>query len=266
MNRASNGCGSRSFSWWVVLILSRSARITSMLPANSHNIWRHAPHGDVGCDGVGDDDDARERPVAFGHRLENRDALGAHRQAVGGVLDVAAGDDSAVGRFQRGADLELRERRQRAIARDPRSLDDVRMRSAGVGAAEGRQAERLARSARTDAAVGSTRLSPPLNAAVCLRRWAIVRRSDTLRRSCQGPAAASPTSTAHATSTSGVDRRCFARSRLQRRRCRYHPQPSLRRRRCARSGCRNTGAGASRPAAADSCRSLSSEPAPGAAR
>ena len=129
MNRASNGCGSRSFSRWVVLILSRSARITSMSPANSHNIWRHAPHGDVGCDVSATTTMRVNERYPSDTRLENRDALGAHRQAVGGVLDVAAGDDSAIGRFQRGADLELRERRQRAIARDSRSLDDVRMRS-----------------------------------------------------------------------------------------------------------------------------------------
>src|SRR5262249_44361894 len=43
-------------------------------------------------------------------RLEHRDALGADRQAVGGVFDVAAGDHLAVGRLQGGADQEVRER------------------------------------------------------------------------------------------------------------------------------------------------------------
>ena len=43
--------------------------------------------------GIGDDGDAGEDRVTFGERLDQRDALGAERQAVGRVLDVAAGDD-----------------------------------------------------------------------------------------------------------------------------------------------------------------------------
>ena len=54
---------------------------------------------------------ATEPAVALGERLEHRDPLGTDRQPVGGVLDVAAGDDGAVGGFERGADLEVRERR-----------------------------------------------------------------------------------------------------------------------------------------------------------
>ena len=61
---------------------------------------------------------------------------------------------STISRFQRRADLELRKRCHRAIARDPRGHDDVRMRGAGVGGTEGAEAERLARTARTDAAIG----------------------------------------------------------------------------------------------------------------
>ncbi len=56
--------------------------------------------------GVGDDRDPRERGLSFRQRLHQRDALGADGQAVGRVLDVAAGDEAPVGRFERRADLE----------------------------------------------------------------------------------------------------------------------------------------------------------------
>ena len=56
--------------------------------------------------GWGDDNHAPERAVSFGKRLEHRDALGADGQAIRGVLDVAAGDDRPVGRFERSADFE----------------------------------------------------------------------------------------------------------------------------------------------------------------
>jgi hypothetical protein len=46
--------------------------------------------------------------VALGQRLEHGHALGAHRQAVGRILDVTAGDDRAVGGLKRSADLEVR--------------------------------------------------------------------------------------------------------------------------------------------------------------
>ena len=46
--------------------------------------------------------------MAFGERLEHRHALGADGQPVGGVLDVAAGDDRRRRRLERGADLEPR--------------------------------------------------------------------------------------------------------------------------------------------------------------
>ena len=54
--------------------------------------------------------------MPFRERLEHGDALGADGQAVGGVLDVAAGDDRAVGGFERGADLESGVRRDGAFA------------------------------------------------------------------------------------------------------------------------------------------------------
>lgn len=55
---------------------------------------------------VGDDRDARELPGAFGNRLAQRHALSAHRQAVAGIFNVAAGEDSPVTAFDRRADLE----------------------------------------------------------------------------------------------------------------------------------------------------------------
>src|SRR5260370_757926 len=55
---------------------------------------------------VRDDRDAREFPFAFGNRFDESDALGTDRQAVGRILDVAAGEDRAARRFQRGADLK----------------------------------------------------------------------------------------------------------------------------------------------------------------
>ena len=61
-----------------------------------------------GVAGVRDDGDSGERAVALGQRLEHGHALGAHRQAVGRVFDVTAGDDRAVGGLQRRADLEVR--------------------------------------------------------------------------------------------------------------------------------------------------------------
>ena len=45
-------------------------------------------------------------PLALGHCRENRGALGAVRHSVRGVFHVAAGEDAAVIRQQRRADLE----------------------------------------------------------------------------------------------------------------------------------------------------------------
>ncbi len=87
-----------------------------MSPANSQRIWRQGPHGGVGELRVSDDDDATELAVAFGQRLEDGHTLGADGQAVGGVLDVAAGDDLAVGGFESRADLEPRVVGERALA------------------------------------------------------------------------------------------------------------------------------------------------------
>jgi len=67
--------------------------------------------------GVGDDRDACELAFAFGDCLEHGHALGADCKAISRVLDVAAGDDAAGRRLQRGADLEIRKRGVRMQAR-----------------------------------------------------------------------------------------------------------------------------------------------------
>jgi len=77
-----------------------AAELPQDLPARAAR-WRR-------CDRVGDDGHPPEFAVPFGKRLEHRDAFSADREAVSRVLDVAASDDDAVGRFERRADLELR--------------------------------------------------------------------------------------------------------------------------------------------------------------
>ena len=105
-SRASNGSGSRSDNRSVAVVCSRLARITSMSPQYSHRSWPAGATGRRRVLGVGDDDDAREDVVAVGEGFDERDAFGAEGQAVGGVLDVAARDDVAVGRLERRAYLE----------------------------------------------------------------------------------------------------------------------------------------------------------------
>ena len=77
-----------------------AAKLPQDLPARAAR-WRRR-------DRVGDDGHTPECAVPFGKRLEHRDAFSADREAVSRVLDVAASDDDAVGRFERRADLELR--------------------------------------------------------------------------------------------------------------------------------------------------------------
>ena len=47
------------------------------------------------------DDDALEAPVPLAHGLERRGALGAVRQAVARIFDIAAGEDRTVLTFER---------------------------------------------------------------------------------------------------------------------------------------------------------------------
>src|SRR5688572_16325186 len=55
---------------------------------------------------IGDHRNACERGVPLRERLVERDALGAHGQPVGGVLDIAPGDDLSAAGFERRADRE----------------------------------------------------------------------------------------------------------------------------------------------------------------
>src|SRR5438477_454788 len=49
---------------------------------------------------VGDDGDARELAMPLGKGLEHGHPFGAHAEAVGGVLDVAARNDGAIDRLE----------------------------------------------------------------------------------------------------------------------------------------------------------------------
>ena len=56
---------------------------------------------------VGDDDDASKPAMAFRKRLEHRHALGANRQPVRRVLDVAPADDDTLARLERRTHFEM---------------------------------------------------------------------------------------------------------------------------------------------------------------
>src|SRR5262245_58217566 len=73
---------------------------------------------------IGDDGNPTELSMSFRERLEHRHTLGAYRQAVRRVLDVATRDDLAIGGLERCADLEPRERGVRVAARAPRRRDE----------------------------------------------------------------------------------------------------------------------------------------------
>lgn len=73
--------------------------------------------------GIGRDGDPAKSPHAFRNRLENSDALGAQRQAVSRVLDVAAGVNAAGRVLECRADTEMRIRRVRVLARLERGLE-----------------------------------------------------------------------------------------------------------------------------------------------
>src|SRR2546428_7883914 len=70
--------------------------------------------------GIRDDRNTRERAMPLRDRLEHRNALSANRQPVSGVLDIAAGYHASVGRFESGADVEVRKGSVRMFARAPR--------------------------------------------------------------------------------------------------------------------------------------------------
>ena len=125
----------------------------------------------------------REGAVPVRQRLEHRDPLGADGQAVGGVFDIAAGDDRAVGRFERGADLEMRERGV-GVSRARRrggghEIDRPRRAIAQAGA--DRAADRPAAAGRLPSAPGSR----------CRRSNPVRRSALTPRASVAGQRAAS---------------------------------------------------------------------------
>ena len=65
--------------------------------------------------------------VASGDRCPERDSLGADRQTVGSVLDVAAADDLAGFGQQRGSHQELRVRSMSVLASFAGVADQVRL-------------------------------------------------------------------------------------------------------------------------------------------
>ncbi len=85
-------------------------------PPASHNSWRQRPHGASGF--ARRAVDARERDEATtSARVQRRHqaALGAQREPVRRVLDVAAGDDAAVVDECGRTHLQVRVRRVRAL-------------------------------------------------------------------------------------------------------------------------------------------------------
>ena len=73
---------------------------------------------------IGNDRDAAEIARPIGDSFEHRHALGADRQAVGRVFDVAAGVDLASRIFKRGAHANIRKRGVSSLARLQSGLDD----------------------------------------------------------------------------------------------------------------------------------------------
>src|ERR1700686_3177127 len=86
--------------------------------------------------GIRDDGDGVESGFAFGNRLEDRDPLGAQRQAIGGIFHVAAGENSSGFRAHRGAHAEIGIGRMGVLARGSRRGNQYVM--AGIMLAHGR--------------------------------------------------------------------------------------------------------------------------------
>src|SRR5579864_4318859 len=86
--------------------------------------------------------------LAFAHGFENCNALGANRQSVGGVFDVAAAEDSARGGVQRGSNAKIRVRRVRILARLLRRFYERLMFC--HAAASRKKRREISRSARND--------------------------------------------------------------------------------------------------------------------
>lgn len=80
--------------------------------------------GGNGCVGIGNDDGSAD---AFGSLADggaDRDAFGTVGEAKGKILDVAATDECALGRFDAGTDVKMRIRRVGMIARFPSDVDE----------------------------------------------------------------------------------------------------------------------------------------------
>ena len=86
---------------------------------------------------IGDHGNPGEDVTVFGERFVQRHPLRAHRQAVGRVLDVAAGNDLPGDRLERRPDLEAGELRASARPRVDRGRDKTGLVRSGYHAVEG---------------------------------------------------------------------------------------------------------------------------------
>ena len=77
--------------------------------------------------GISDDRDPAKVSMTFRDRLEHSDSFGADRQPVRGVFHIASGHYRAVGRFERGADQEMRELRVRVQACSAGGSNQIRV-------------------------------------------------------------------------------------------------------------------------------------------
>src|SRR5579863_4122850 len=82
--------------------------------------------------GIGRGGEPAEGARAFGNRLENGDALGADREAITGVLDVASGMEAAGRVFERRPDTEMGIRRVRVFAGGERGFKQSIVHGAGL--------------------------------------------------------------------------------------------------------------------------------------
>ena len=89
----------------------RSGWADGVDPKSRTELGQDLAAGSAGCSGgidVGDDDGAAESVDARAHGGTDRGPLGADRETIGSVLDVAADEHRSVFRFERTPDVELR--------------------------------------------------------------------------------------------------------------------------------------------------------------
>jgi hypothetical protein len=72
---------------------------------------------------IGDHGNCVEAVLAFGNSLENSHTLGADGQTVGGILNIAAGEDAPGGRSYGGAYAKIRKWGVRVLSRGARRRD-----------------------------------------------------------------------------------------------------------------------------------------------